>query len=354
MKTWDIVKTVYSVGDFVSWQKHNALVLSPSFQRRPVWKAAAKSFLVDTIVRGLPVPVIFLREQKTDLSSLDSKKEVVDGQQRLRSLISFIAPTMLPDYKADIDAFLVERVHNPEIAGKKFSELPTDVRQRILDYQFSVHILPSSVDDREVLQIFARMNATGVKLNDQELRNAEYFGEFKTSVFSLSFEQLARWRSWGVFSEYNIARMEEAELVSEFAMMMLKGVSGKTQPAIDKAYAEKNEKFPERDEFERRFRSTMEFIAEKFGDHIPYSPFKKKTLFYSLFSAIYQLLYTNHALSEKKFKPDGLSQKAITKIKRAGDSIQAKTAPVEVMEAVARRTTHVSSRNTVIAYLKSP
>ncbi|MFD2270570.1 DUF262 domain-containing protein [Undibacterium arcticum] len=58
-----------------------------------------------------------------------------------------------------------------------FRDLPNDLQQRILDYQFSVHVLPSSVDDREVLQVFARMNSTGVKLNDQELRNANFFSE---------------------------------------------------------------------------------------------------------------------------------------------------------------------------------
>ena len=52
-----------------------------------------------------------------------------------------------------------------------------DLQQRILDYQFSVHVLSPGVDDREVLSIFARMNSTGVKLNPQELRNAEYFGD---------------------------------------------------------------------------------------------------------------------------------------------------------------------------------
>lgn len=36
LENWDITKTVYKVGDFVSWQRSGALVLSPSFQRRPV------------------------------------------------------------------------------------------------------------------------------------------------------------------------------------------------------------------------------------------------------------------------------------------------------------------------------
>lgn len=74
MKTLDIAKTVYKVSDFLSWQKAGSLVLSPSFQRRPVWEAGAKSFLIDTVVRGLPMPIIFLREQKfrTIMDTIDN------------------------------------------------------------------------------------------------------------------------------------------------------------------------------------------------------------------------------------------------------------------------------------------
>lgn len=352
MKTWDMVKTVYTVGDFISWQKNKTLVLSPSFQRRPVWTSGAKSFLIDTIMRGLPIPIIFLRDQKTDLTSLESKKEVVDGQQRVRTLVTYIASKFLPDFKKERDQFVVQKVHNPEIADKPFAELPEDARQRILDYQFSVHILPSSVDDREVLQIFARMNSTGVKLNDQELRNAEYFGEFKTSVYELASEQLARWRGWKIFTEYNIARMDEVELTSEFSMLMLRGVTGKTQPAITRAYKEKDLLFPEREEVERRFRQVMESIEDKFGDDVRFTPFKKKTLFYSLFAVIYDFLYSGKPLSVKA-KADIIAAEDVARIKKAGDSIQNKAAPADVLEAVARRTTHPGSRTTVIRYLKT-
>jgi hypothetical protein len=157
-------------------------------------------------VRGLPIPIIILREQRTDLSSLEPRREVVDGQQRIRTLFSYVDPTLLPDFKPSQDAFTVRPIHNEEIAGKAFSDLSPQMQHNILDYEFSVHILPAGTDDREVLQIFSRLNATGIKLNYQELRNAEFVGEFKTSMYELASEQLFRWRKWGVFTEYNIAR----------------------------------------------------------------------------------------------------------------------------------------------------
>ena len=53
-----VTKTVFKVGDFVSWAQTGQLDLRPHFQRRPVWKSGAKSYLVDTVIRGLPIPIV--------------------------------------------------------------------------------------------------------------------------------------------------------------------------------------------------------------------------------------------------------------------------------------------------------
>ncbi len=350
MQYWDITRTTYKVSDFLSWQRSKSLVLSPSFQRRPVWKPDAKSFLVDTVARGLPMPVIFLREQASDPRSYEPKREVVDGQQRIRTLLTYIDSSSLADYSHDRDFFSVKRNHNQDLAGKQFKDLPKDIRQRILDYQFSVHVLPSKIDDREVLQLFARMNATGVKLNDQELRNAEWFGEFKTSMYELASEQLPRWRNWLVFTEYNIARMEEVELVSEFALLMLTGLSGKTQSSIDNGYKKYDERFPERTEVERRFRAVMDAIEDRFGTVMKSLPFRQKTLFYSLFAFAYDLLF-GLGSSMKPKKAGGISSLTVSWATTAGERIAAGKAPEGVLDATSRRTTHLSSRKLILDYL---
>ena len=184
MALGNIQKTVFKVNDFLSWNRAGSLILSPAFQRRPVWPKGAKSFLIDTIVRGIPMPIIFLRE-RTDLKTLEPQREVVDGQQRLRTVIAFIEPDKLPNFDEQRDSFTVDKVHNAELAGKRFRELSATTRQRILDYDFSVQVLPADTEDREVLQIFGRMNSTGFKLNEQELRNAEFFGAFKELMYKL-------------------------------------------------------------------------------------------------------------------------------------------------------------------------
>src|SRR3954467_8790417 len=168
MKDIQTLRTQFRVSDFVSWKRDDGLELNPNFQRRAVWKKKAKSFLMDTIMRGLPMPIIFLRDLKSDLRTLKPRRDVVDGQQRIRTILSFIDPSLIKNFEPDRDEFTIDKAHNREFAGKGFKDLPPDVQQTILDYQFSVPSFPADTDDREILQIFARMNSTGVKLNAQE------------------------------------------------------------------------------------------------------------------------------------------------------------------------------------------
>lgn len=353
MQPHQVSKTHYKVSDFISWAKASTLILSPSFQRRSVWPAGAKSYLIDTIVRGLPIPIIFLREQKTDLDSLEPKREVVDGQQRIRTLLTFVQSSLIKGFDPAKDAFTIKKTHNKELADKTFKDLPTEVKQAILDYQFSVHILPSSVDDREVLQIFARMNSTGLKLNPQELRNAAFFGEFKTSMFAISAEQLQRWRTWRIFTESQISRMGEVEITSEFAQMMIKkGVVGKTQKAIDNLYKDNDEAWPERVEFERRFRYCMQELDTSVGADLANSAFRNRSAFHALFAVLYDACFgMGSDLKRKKAEP--LPTAFRTRLLKISDAITNQTAPEKFLEALARRTTHRDSRKTVIDYLRT-
>ena len=202
---------------------------------------------------------MFLRERHTDLNSLEPAREIVDGQQRIRTVITYVAPHLLKKLNKNREPFTILSAHNEELAGKEFEQLSTSIKRRILDYQFSVHVLSSETDDREVLQIFARMNSTGTKLNAQELRNAKFFGEFKTSMYETALRHLSRWRAWNIFTEDNISRMDEVELTSEFAIYMLQGISARNKLMLDRIYDEKDSYYPEREEVERRFDIVMNF-----------------------------------------------------------------------------------------------
>ncbi|MEX0853372.1 MAG: DUF262 domain-containing protein, partial [Bauldia sp.] len=356
----DIQLTTYTVADFVSWAKAGLLELSPRFQRRPVWKRGAKSFLIDTIVRGLPMPIIFLRDRHANTKTYQATREVVDGQQRIRTILSFIDPKLLKDYRADRDDFTVDEVHDEDIAGKSFRELNKEVRQTILDYKFSVQVLSSETGDREVLQIFARMNATGLKLNWQELRNAEFYGRFKTLAYGLATEQLERWIDWRIFTDDQIARMNEVELTSEFMLLALDGVLEKNQKTIDGYYKEFEKQFADQREVASRFRATMDEIEGRFfSDEEDSKLFRNRTIFYALFASIHGTQFglrlspdspaQHEKLSRTRAKP--ISTELVTRIKRSAALLKSDEAPPEVARASRGATAHASQRKIIIGFL---
>lgn len=338
----NIAKTVYKVSDFLSFQKNKSLVLSPSFQRRPVWPKSAKSYLMDSIIQGLPIPIIFLREQ-TNLETLEPIREVVDGQQRLRTIISFVSPELLKDFNPDKDKFTILGAHNSDYAGANFHDLPTPVKQKILSYEFSVHILPSDTDDRQVLQIFARMNSTGVRLNHQELRNAAYFGVFKRLAYRLAYEQLNRWRDWGIFNETDIARMDEVEETSDLIMMMFEGIRSKSQTALNNFYKTYEDEFPYQQEIEKRFNIVMDRIDDLIGINIAETEFSRKPLFNTLFVFIYDLSYgLNHEI--EKSAPAKLPPELKDAILKASNKIKHGDLSDELIKVLRGATANKASR----------
>ena len=347
----NIQKTVFKVSDFISWQRAGSLMLSPAFQRRPVWPPGAKSFLIDTIARGIPMPIIFLR-QRTDPDTLEPKREVVDGQQRLRTVISFIDPRLLKNFDASTDSFTVAEVHNAEIAGKSFKELPNDVKQQMLDYDFSVHVLPADTEDRDVLQIFARMNSTGLKLNEQELRNAEFYGSYKETMYRLAYEQLDRWRSWGIFSETDIARMLEAEETSDIVITMLSGVHGKNQKQITSFYKAYDKRFPARLETKRRFRAVMDAIDNQLGQELRSLVFRRKPLFHTLFTFYYDLVFGLNAPLHK-VRPKVPPKAVADAVRDASARISSDQVPEDLAKVLRGATNHLPARRTRLKFLNT-
>lgn len=345
-----ISKTVYKVHDFLSWQKSGSLVLSPSFQRRSVWSPSAKSYLIDTVVKGLPIPILFVRE-RTDLESLEPKREVVDGQQRLRTLLSYINPNALKDYNEAADFFKIKKSHNKELGNKTFDQLNNTLQQRILNYEFSVHVLPSETEDSEVLQIFARMNSTGVKLNNQELRNAEYFGDFKSTMYELAYQNLDKWRKWKVFSESDIARMSEVEEVSDLVYTMINGLKGKSQPALNKIYKDYDEFFPYSKEVSKRFNHIMEKIDETAGSFLPMSAFSRVALFNSLFVFYYDLCFDLDS-SLDKINPRTIDSSILNTIRVASSRIESGNLSEELLKVLRGGTGNLESRRERLVFIQ--
>jgi hypothetical protein len=270
-------RSSYTPLDFVTWREAKILVVTPKFQRRGVWTAAARSFLIDTMLRGMPIPPIFLRVTQSE----DKKRivrEVVDGQQRVSAVLDFID-----------DQYALSRAVGGSYAGKSFSKLSPSEQDTIRSYSFICEVF-HGVSDAEVLDIFARVNSYSVPLNAQELRNGRYFGYFKQTAYSLAHEHIEFWRRHGIFTERTIARMLEVELTSELMIAQLDGMQDKKK-SLDDFYAQYDDEFKAQVVVEKRFRAVVDGISESMGEGLRESEFRRVPLFYSLFCTVFHRMF---------------------------------------------------------------
>lgn len=305
MKSFD--SRVYSINDFVEWEKHKQLELNPAFQRRAVWSDKAKSYLMDTILRGKPIPKIFIR-QKINVSTKTSVREVVDGQQRLRSILSFIK-----------DGFVVSRRQNPEFGGKRFSQLHETIQAQVLSYEVAVDLL-INLPDAEVLDIFGRLNSYAVILNEQERINAEHFGPFKVLADKLGRKYYEYWINQKILTTRNILRMAEVNLVADLLIAMREGIKSKKQ--IRKYYATYEEKFDDdTDEIEIRFDKIISSIGKLYPEGLSSTEFSRPFMFYSLFTAVAHCLYGLTALGAPRIalENDAATEGARNGLDRVGE-----------------------------------
>jgi len=326
MKNFD--SRTYSVNDFREWHDRHELELQPKFQRRSVWSDKARSYLMDSIVRGKPIPKIFLR-QDIDPKTKKTVREVVDGQQRLRTIFSFLK-----------DGFKLSKTHSSDYGGKFYSEMPDSVQTAILKYELSVDLLLDA-PDKEVLDIFARLNSYAVKLNRQELRNASYFGEFKTTVYNLALEYTKFWTQCNIFSDSEILRMDEAELVSDLLIAMLDGIKGRK--VIDAYYKKHDDAISEKNKLVQNFRRTLDTIGGFSAGTLANTPFASPVMFYSLFCSTYHHLYglPKCQLSRKPIKEPQYAK--VWSALEAVDEILKKESPSDAeapfIESIRRHTT---------------
>ncbi|WP_434999788.1 DUF262 domain-containing protein [Vibrio scophthalmi] len=142
------------------------LIISPDFQRKLVWKKQHKFHFIDTILMNFPFPEVYVASAEMDLDNITASEIVVDGQQRLSTIVDYI--------KARGDFKTQNRV-------KRFEELTIDEKKLFLNYLVSVRDL-KNMDPDIVKEIFMRINNTEYSLNAIEKLNAQY-GDSEFVIF---------------------------------------------------------------------------------------------------------------------------------------------------------------------------
>ena len=262
----------YQIADLIEWHESKRLVINRDFQRGNVWKNEAKVYLIDTILRRMPIPKFYLR-QILDLETRQSIREVVDGQQRISTILDFAQDKLVLTKRAG------------EFAGQRYSTLEPELQENFLSYPIAVeHLINASIDD--VLEVFSRLNSYTVALNRQELRHAKYQGDFKWAVRDAVRRWPVLWEELGVVSRRARTRMLDDELVAQMFGALIDGVKDGGQPYTDGLYSRFDNDFSETAQINKNFDKSLDFICSHLRSVLEQSAIRTAPHFLMLFAAV--------------------------------------------------------------------
>jgi Protein of unknown function DUF262 len=278
---------VENIGWFQERYKSGLLELRPPFQRKPVWTNKQRCALIESILLDIPVPEIYVQV----IQDAEGSEEygVVDGQQRLRTILQFIGIERPEDQESDedVNSFPLESLPIASVyKDKSFTDLGPNERKAFYRFEMCARLLYTD-DSKVVEDVFKRLNKYTLPLTAQELRNATYHGPFA----KLS-EELADDKYWAVnliISPARIRRMRDIEMMSDLLIGLLHGPQGGAAKILDQyyqQYEQYDDEFPEQPGVERLFERTHSMIKSLFPKISEVPRWGNRADFYSLFVAL--------------------------------------------------------------------
>ncbi|GBQ98676.1 DUF262 domain-containing protein [Gluconobacter cerinus] len=242
----------------------------PGFQRGFVWSNAEKSRFIESLILGLPVPTIFLAKD-----SETSKLNIIDGQQRLKTLQSYLN-----------GEFSLSGVDIPQDLKNKYHSKRRDTynkRAKIIDQSdertlsdaviHAVVIKPNPKhDDKElgkeynaaIIQIFKRLNTSGKALTSQEVRASIFHGNLLTTI-----QNINNYEDWRALFGNVHSRMKDQEAILRAIALYKNGSNYKaSMPKFLDAFISDNRNIPQEEcrNIEIIFKSSVSMIRESLGD----------------------------------------------------------------------------------------
>lgn len=199
-----------SCADLYRMYEQGILDIQPEFQRDFVWKNPDQTRFIDSMIKQLPIPSLCF--------SYDAKQQkwlVIDGLQRISTILRFLRGD---DWKlAKLDDI------EPKIANVSAAAIKNDINykeyyKRIENSTIPITVLRCDYSNKKHLSylftIFHRLNSTGMKLNNQEIRNCIYSGTFNRLLKKL--DQYSHWRKVNKMKNGESYRMQKEELILRF------------------------------------------------------------------------------------------------------------------------------------------
>lgn len=280
-----------TINEIATMFSNGSLIVDTSYQRRSVWSEKDKVRLIETILLNLIIPVLFFWKADTDPETGASITHIVDGQQRIKAICSFINN----EFKLK-PQFLLDDTIKAQFGNKAFSDLDVDVKKAFWNYPLMVIDIDPTATREDIITMFNRLNLTDYNLNDQEKRNS-MSGEFASLARELSDAPL--WEEKHLFSTKDVKRMGDVEFCASLILLYRKGIIDQTdQTALNQAYEELQSGYTDAEQDKVGVFAALDVVPHFFVSDDVTKFLKKKTQLYTLFCVVFYMQRENIALQD--------------------------------------------------------
>ncbi|HCR3202339.1 TPA: DUF262 domain-containing protein [Morganella morganii subsp. morganii] len=277
-----ILNNSYSISELMAMLARRDLVINEKYQRGAgLWPVGPASYFIDTILEGYPFPKIYLYEFFNRDERI-TRREIVDGQQRVTTIRNFISNK----FKISGDS---------KFSGLYFRDLDEETQEKFMTYSVSADVIRSA-NRAEILQMFRRMNAYTLPLNEAEKRHAAFTGEFKFFINEISDSLNEFFVEFGVFTDREILRMKDAELLSEIVLSIENGIVSLSSAQLNSLYKKYDAEFATRHEYLNKITEAFSFVIAEL------EPLRNSFMMksYALHSLIIALIAAKYGIAEMR------------------------------------------------------
>lgn len=266
-----------TISDLVGRLGNGVLNLSPTFQRKSVWRDRDRDLLIKSLIRGFPIPAIFLYK-RNDGGCL--RYDVIDGKQRLETIFRFMG-AMRGAFTVKMDVTGIDGTQQVNsVSLKRNKQHLTVLRPHLEAYRLSVIEVDGDLGD--IVELFVRINSTGKPLTPQEKRNAKYSGsDLLQAATSLANKLEPKFDKLGVFKATQKSRMKHVEFCAEIILSLHQGDVLNKKAAVDRVMAAKAMPVAQLKKSTAAAFATISLVEKMFPD-LATTRFKQIVDFYSL------------------------------------------------------------------------
>ena len=219
----------------------------PDYQRQFVWKPNNRSLFIESVLLGLPIPFMFFA------GCDDGRLEIIDGAQRMQTLREFVKRKMKLSKLAKLT----------ELDGFVFEDLSTATQRKFLNRTFRVVVLDEKTTTDIRQDLFNRINTSGVKASDSEVRRGSYPGKLTSYIEKCCKNEL--FVALCPISKNKAVRQERFELVLRFFAYLndYKHFEHEVNPFLNDFLAKNFDSFDEQ-QYETDFIGMLNFVQKHF------------------------------------------------------------------------------------------